>query len=180
MAYDLSQRGGTQVGRLEKKEFCEKAREVEFLVLDVDGVLTDGKITYNEDGVELKSFDVKDGHGLVLAREAGLKLAFMSGRVSKVTQVRANNLKIKTVRQGIRSKGDALCELAKEFDVDMSKIAFMGDDTIDIPAMEIAGLSIAVADAHEKTIEAADWVTIRCGGNGAVREVLDIWLEGRS
>ncbi len=168
------------MSRLEKKDFCEKIRDIELLVLDVDGVLTDGKITYNEEGVEFKSFDVKDGHGIVLAREAGLRLAFISGRVSKVTQIRANNLKIKTVRQGIRKKDAALRKLADELGVDLSKIAFMGDDVIDIPAMEISKLSIAVADAHEKVIQAANWVTTRCGGNGAVREVLDFWLESRS
>ena len=164
------------MGRLKKKEFYAKVHEIELLVLDVDGVLTDGKITYNEDGVEFKSFDVKDGHGIVLAREAGLKLALISGRTSKVTQIRADNLKIKTVLQGIREKDTALRQLASKLEVNLSKTAFMGDDTIDIPAMKTAGLAIAVADAHEKTIQAADWVTTRCGGGGAVREVLDLWL----
>lgn len=164
---------------LDEHEVTKKAGMIRLVVLDVDGVLTDGKIIFTEDGKELKKFDVKDGHGIVMAREAGMQFAFMSGRTSAVTARRAENLGVKYVLQGARDKEKALRDLANTAGFELSAAAFMGDDVIDIPAMRIAGLAAAPADAHPETLGAADWVSSKYGGNGAAREFIDLLLKSR-
>lgn len=168
------------MAKLTEKEVRERAKNIKLLVLDVDGVLTDGRIIYTSDGKELKNFDVKDGHGIVLARKAGIGFAFISGRNSDVTKIRAADLGVENVFQGIKDKEMVLRELSQRLGVELDSIAYMGDDVIDIPAMRIVGLSVAVADAHQKALEACDWVTTRNGGKGAVREFIDLVLEAKS
>ena len=145
--------------------------------MDVDGVLTDGRIIISSDGSESKNFNVKDGHGLAVARFKGYKLAWISGRVSEATTLRARELEVEHVFQGHREKEEILKELAAKLDISLDKVLFIGDDVVDILAMKTAGIGVAVADAHPKALAAADWVTSSAGGRGAVREVIDCIIE---
>lgn len=163
--------------KLSGRIFRKKAARIQLLVLDVDGVLTDGKITFSDDGHETKSFDVRDGYGIVQAREAGIKIAIVSGRYSKVTGIRAKELKIHVTLQRVKNKLGAVESIASDFNIPPDKTIFIGDDVIDIPAMKKVGIGVAVADSHPDVIKAADWVTSKAGGAGAVREIIDILLR---
>ncbi len=164
---------------LSLNEIKERAQKVELIVLDVDGVLTDGKVTFSSSGDEMVSFDVKDGHGIVMAIFSGLKIALISGRSSKVTRARAKDLKIEFVYQNVKEKLPKLKELLEKLNLTLDTVAFVGDDTLDIPPMRAAGLGVAVANAHHAALAAADWVTSADGGKGAVREMLDLIMEMR-
>lgn len=156
-------------------KFQEALRRVRLLVLDVDGVLTDGRLFYGPKGELLKAFHVRDGHGIKQVAQAGITVAIISGRKSAAVLHRARGLGIRHVTQGATDKLVALRKLAKARGVPLEDCVCVGDDTPDAPILEAAGLGIAVADAHQDAVAAADLVTIRPGGHGAVREVCD-WL----
>ena len=157
----------------------DRARRIRLLVLDVDGVLTDGRLYFGADGENLKVFDVRDGAGLVAVQRAGISVAIVSGRNSPAVDRRAAELGIRLVRQGATDKAHALETLAARLGAAREEVACVGDDTPDLPMLRRAGLAIAVADAHAEIIAAADWVTTRKGGRGAVREVCDLLLHAR-
>jgi 3-deoxy-D-manno-octulosonate 8-phosphate phosphatase (KDO 8-P phosphatase) len=150
-------------------------RRVRLLVLDVDGVLTDGRLFYGPKGELLKAFHVRDGHGIKQVAGAGITVAIISGRKSAAVLRRARGLGIRHVTQGANDKLAALRKLAKSRGVSLEDCACVGDDTPDTPSLAAAGLGIAVADAHPDALSVADLVTTRAGGHGAVREVCD-WL----
>jgi 3-deoxy-D-manno-octulosonate 8-phosphate phosphatase (KDO 8-P phosphatase) len=150
-------------------------RRVRLLVLDVDGVLTDGRLLYGPKGELLKAFHVRDGYGIKRVADAGITVAILSGRKSAAVARRARDLNIRHVTQGANDKLAALRKLAKARGVSLEDCACVGDDTPDAPILEAAGLGIAVADAHPDALAAANLVTTRPGGHGAVREVCD-WL----
>jgi 3-deoxy-D-manno-octulosonate 8-phosphate phosphatase (KDO 8-P phosphatase) len=150
-------------------------RRVRLLVLDVDGVLTDGRLFYGPKGELLKAFHVRDGHGIKQVAGAGITVAIISGRKSTAVLRRARGLGIRHVTQGANDKLAALRKLAKSRGVSLEDCACVGDDTPDTPILAAAGLGIAVADAHPDALSVADLVTTRAGGHGAVREVCD-WL----
>ncbi len=152
-----------------------RAARIRFLLLDCDGVLTDGRITLLGNGDEYKSFHVRDGHGLVLWHRAGLRSGIISGRTSSAVIMRAKDLGIGFVRQGSHNKIKDFDELLAEANSTAEEVAFVGDDVVDIPLMRRAGLAIAVADAVAEVRAAAHLVTQLPGGYGAVREVTD-WL----
>ena len=152
---------------------------VRLLVLDVDGVLTDGRLFYGAKGESLKSFHVRDGHGIKQVSAAGVTVAIISGRKSAAVAKRARELGIKHVTQGATDKLAALTRLVKARNVPLEHCACVGDDTPDAPILQVAGLAIAVADAHADALAAADLVTSRPGGYGAVREVCDWILDAR-
>lgn len=166
--------------KITKQHLRRKAKKIKLIALDVDGVLTDGRITLASDGGETKSFDVRDGLGVVMARRAGFELAIVSGRPSKVTTLRAKELGIKIVRQGAREKLEVLKEITEKLGVGLDAVLFMGDDTLDLAAMKASLVAVAPADAHPAALKAADWVTRSPGGRGAVREIIDILLEAVS
>ncbi len=159
--------------KLTAKKLREKIAGIELIAMDVDGVLTDGRITISSDGSESKNFNVRDGYGLAVARFKGYKLAWISGRVSEATTLRARELGIEHVFQGRRKKEEILTELAAELSIALETVLFIGEDVVDIPAMQTAGIGVAVADAHPEVLAAADWVTSSAGGQGAVREMID-------
>jgi len=159
--------------------FHPALRRVRLLVLDVDGVLTDGRLFYGAKGESLKAFHVRDGHGIKQVSAAGIAVAIISGRKSAAVARRARELGIKHVMQGANDKLAALTRLAKSRDVPFEHCACVGDDTPDAPILAVAGLAIAVADAHGDALAAADLVTSRPGGYGAVREVCDWLLAAR-
>ncbi|MCM2311791.1 MAG: HAD hydrolase family protein [Steroidobacteraceae bacterium] len=157
----------------------ERAARIRLLVLDVDGVLTDGRLYLSADGEELKVFHVRDGSGLVAIQRAGVTVAIISGRDSAAVMRRARELGIQHVRQGVSDKGAELERLLAELGVAPEEAACVGDDTPDAPMLRRAGLAIGVADAHPALLASAHWVTKSNGGQGAVREVCDLLLSAR-
>ena len=159
----------------EVARFQPALRRARLLVLDVDGVLTDGRLFYGPKGEALKTFHVRDGHGIKRVAAAGITVAIISGRKSVAVAKRARELGIRHVLQGANDKLAALRRLAKSTRLTLEDCACVGDDTPDAPILAAAGLGIAVANAHADALGAADLVTTRPGGHGAVREVCD-WL----
>lgn len=155
------------------------AARVRVLVLDVDGVLTDGRLYYGPRGEALKVFHVRDGAGLKRLAAAGVKVAVISGRRSPMTRLRCRELGIRHVLQGVADKAAALRRLCARLRVDPAECACIGDDSPDVPMMRLAGLAFAVADAHPEARQAAHVLTAQPGGCGAVREVCDHLLAAR-
>jgi 3-deoxy-D-manno-octulosonate 8-phosphate phosphatase (KDO 8-P phosphatase) len=151
--------------------------EIKLLVLDVDGVLTDGTLIVNADGSESKSFSVLDGHGIKLWKRAGLKVAFLSGRIAEATEHRARRLEVDYCLQDCRDKLPALEKLLKQANLAPQAVAYIGDDLPDLPPMLYAGFAVAVANAVDEVKQHADFVTTRPGGSGAVREVVEYILK---
>ncbi len=150
---------------------------IEMLVLDVDGVMTDGTVTINSDASETKSFSALDGHGIRMWQRAGLKLAFLSGRTSKPTEVRAKQLDVEYVLQECHDKLDSLKKLLEQTGLSPDKVAYIGDDLPDLPAVRYVAFGVAVANAVDQLKQHADYVTTRPGGKGAVREVIEYILK---
>jgi 3-deoxy-D-manno-octulosonate 8-phosphate phosphatase (KDO 8-P phosphatase) len=161
-------------------EVTERARRVQLLVLDVDGVLTDGRLHITAQGEETKVFHVRDGSGIVAVLRAGIDVAIISGRDSAAVSRRASELGIRHVFQGIADKRAAFDALLAQLGLDAGTACCVGDDTPDVPLLERAGLGIAVADAHATARAAAHWTTPSPGGHGAVREVCDLLLSARA
>jgi len=158
----------------------ERAKAIRLVVFDVDGVLTDGGLWYGPDGEVMKRFDVKDGHAIVLARLAGLPVAILTARSSKIVETRAKELGVAFVFQGRKEKGPALVELCAQAGVSPERVAFMGDDVNDLPALRQCGLSACPADAVQEVREAVHFVSSRAGGHGAARELIDFVLTQRA
>jgi len=164
----------------EREEVVRRAGGVKLLLLDCDGVLTDGRITLVEGGEERKSFDTRDGHGIVMLHRAGLRSGIISGRTSRLVELRAADLGIAFVRQGALNKLEVFESLLSEAEVLPQDAAFVGDDVVDIPLMRRCGLAVAVADANEETRAASHYVTTLPGGFGAVREVCELILKAQN
>ena len=160
-------------------EPIKRLKNIKLLLLDVDGVLTNGSIIYNDHGIETKIFNVKDGLGIRLLMEAGIKVCILTGRRSDALTHRCNNLNIHLVFDGIKDKAAALDYVLDMTGVSAKEIAFVGDDLPDLSLMKIVGVSIAVADAHEIVRERSDMITSATGGAGAVREVCELILKAK-
>lgn len=156
-----------------------RASHIKLLLMDCDGVLTDGRLWLTEDGDEQKSFNTHDGLGLSLLHRAGLKSGIITGRTSKAVARRANELGVEFVRQGDPDKIAAFEEVMRLAGVDENEVAFVGDDLTDIPIMQRSGFAVAVADAVEETRSIAHYVTRARGGRGAVREAIEIILKSQ-
>ena len=157
----------------------EKLKDIQLLLLDVDGVLTDGSIIYSDQDSETKVFNVKDGFGLKLVMAAGIKVGLVTGRTSRALHHRCRDLGIRFIYDGVQQKAPLLDRIISETGVGAADTAFIGDDLPDLPLMRRVGLSIAVADAHEMVRDYSDWITSAPGGRGAVREVCDALLKAR-
>ena len=151
----------------------ERLRKVRIVVVDVDGVLTDGRLTFNSKGIESKTFNVQDGYGLQKLQQQNVAIGIITGRESTMVQERARELGIRHVMQGRVDKGAALLRMLENLALTPEQTLYVGDDEPDIAAMKIAGVAVAVANAVATVKEMADWVTTRHGGDGAVREVCD-------
>jgi len=147
------------------------------LVLDVDGVLTDGTIILNADGSESKFFSSLDGHGIRMWQRVGLKVVLLSGRLSEPTRRRANQLEIEYVFEDCHNKLPVLEKLLEQINLSPEEVAYIGDDLMDIPVMRYVGFGIAVANAVDEVKHYADYVTVRPGGKGAVREAIEYILK---
>jgi 3-deoxy-D-manno-octulosonate 8-phosphate phosphatase (KDO 8-P phosphatase) len=157
----------------------ERARKTRMLIMDVDGVLTDGRIIQDSYGHELKMFDVKDGHGIVMAHRAQLRTALISGRASETITRRAEELGIELVFQKIWNKLEVYEKILVDTELTHDEVAYIGDDVIDIPLLRRVGLAVAVADAVNEVKAAAHLITQRSGGQGAVREVIEFILRAQ-
>ncbi len=157
----------------------EKLTNIKLLLLDVDGVLTDGKITYSDSGEEIKSFNSKDGLGIRLLMDSGIRVGIITGRKSDALSHRCNNLGINLLFDGIEDKIKAFNTILKKTKLAASQTAFAGDDLPDLGVMQLAGLSISPADAHPQVRQFADMVTMQDGGKGAVREICDEILKAQ-
>ena len=155
------------------------AKKIKLLVLDVDGVLTDGKLYYGNNGEELKAFNIQDGLGIKLLQQGGIQVGIITGRVSTLLQRRADELAINPVIQGREDKLIALRELLESQNLGLHQIAFMGDDLPDLSAINSVGLGITVANASDTLAAKADWQTLRSGGDGAVREAAEMILKAQ-
>ncbi|MGV8056532.1 MAG: KdsC family phosphatase [Smithellaceae bacterium] len=162
-----------------KKNLRDKLKKIKLLILDVDGVMTDGRIVMDDSGREIKQFDVRDGHGIKLIQRYGIKVALLTGRKSEVVKHRALDLGIKEVYQKAFNKKEIFAKILQKNKLDSSEAAFIGDDIIDIPVLKAAGFSSAVADALEVVKKSVDYVTQNKGGRGAVREVCEMLLQAQ-
>ncbi len=154
--------------------------KIELLVLDVDGVLTDGRLYFSARGEALKTFHVHDGHGIKLLMNSGVAVAAVSGRRSAAVTARMRELKVRNVVQGCTDKVQALTNLTGRLGIDPLASACIVDDTSDLPLMAAVGFAAAVADAHPLVLAAAHWISTAPGGRGAVRELCDALLRARS
>lgn len=162
-----------------RQKAVAKARSISLLALDVDGVMTDGRLYFSNGGDEFKAFHIMDGLGVKLLRDGGIDTAIITGRRSDLVARRAAELGIRWVYQGREDKGVALDELRRNRELDFSQIAYMGDDLQDLPALRLAGLGITVANGHATVARYADWQTSLRGGEGAVREACEFILEAQ-
>ncbi|RVU86147.1 3-deoxy-manno-octulosonate-8-phosphatase KdsC [Leucothrix sargassi] len=158
-----------------------KAQNIKLLIMDIDGVLTDGSLFFDNNGDEIKAFSARDGFGMKMLYEAGLTAALITGRKSSLVEHRANNMNIPLdlVYQGYLNKRPAFEDILEKTGIPPEQIAYIGDDLIDLPVIQRVGLGVAVADAHEFVRKHADYVTTKPGGKGAAREVIELILDAQ-
>lgn len=162
-----------------KKNIKDKLKKIKLLIMDVDGVMTDGRIIMDDEGREIKNFNVRDGHGLKLIQRYGIKVAILTGRQSKVVEHRAKDLEIKDVYQKVYNKKEVFDKILKKHKLSANDAAFIGDDIVDIPVLRRVGFSVAVADAADVVKKSVDYVTKNRGGHGAIREVCEMILQAQ-
>jgi len=160
-----------------KPEQLDKIKQLKLLILDVDGVLTDGRLFFDEHGKEYKCFHARDGHGIKLLQQSGVEVAVISGRKSQSVAIRMQSLGVEHVYQGHENKRAAFAELLQNLNLRPEQAAHVGDDVLDLPIMLQAGFAVAVFDANFAVKQRADWCTQSPGGLGAVREVCDLIMQ---
>lgn len=157
----------------------QRCQQIQLILCDVDGVLTDGHVAFDNQGIESKAFYIRDGLGVKLWQRTGNRFGLITGRNSHIVQVRAAELQIDLLRQGVEDKLRTVTQLIKELELDFSQVCYLGDDLPDIPTIRAAGLGVAVADASEEVRRAADYCTSTPGGRGAVRETIELILKNQ-
>lgn len=167
------------MAQLERNELLKRAAQIRLVALDVDGVLTDGRLYFDQHGNELKAFYTRDGLGIKALQKFGITLAIITGRKSRIVADRASQLGIQHVYQGSDDKLNALADLVSETGIEEQYICYAGDDWIDLPVLDRAGLSVAPSDAASTVRERVHWVTRAGGGNGAVRELCELILHAQ-
>jgi YrbI family 3-deoxy-D-manno-octulosonate 8-phosphate phosphatase len=158
----------------------DRCKKIELILSDVDGVLTDGGVLYDNQGIEIKKFSIRDGLGVKLWQKAGFKFGMLTARTSHIVKVRAAELNVEIVRQGFEDKLPVAKEVIAELGLSPEQVCQIGDDLTDLPVMRYVGLGIAVADAAPELRKAADYVTSVPGGRGAVREVVEVLLKSKN
>ena len=162
---------------LTKKELAARAKKIKLAAFDVDGVMTDESLIFDENGAEYKKFNAKDGQGIVMLNDSGFKTAIITARQNGTVRVRFNILKMSDLYEGQKNKEEALNELVKKYNLDYSQVAYMGDDLPDICVMRKVGLSVCPQNGAKEVKAVVDFVTEKSGGQGAVREFCDFLLE---
>ena len=157
----------------------EIAKKIKLLILDIDGVLTDGGIYFDDTGKELKKFNSLDGHGINMLLSSGIEVGVITARSTASVRYRLKDLGVKHYYHGISDKSTALTELTDKLSMELSQVCYVGDDVIDLPVMTKVALPIAVANAHSFVKEYSILVSEKCGGSGAVREVCDFLLKSQ-
>ncbi|MCM2308343.1 MAG: phenylphosphate carboxylase subunit delta [Sulfuritalea sp.] len=157
----------------------DKAKDIKLVILDVDGVMTDGRIVIDDNGVESRNFDIKDGMGVVVLMMSGVEVAIITSKKSGAVRHRAEELKIKRFYEGIKKKTEPYEEILKEMGITDAQVAYVGDDLVDLSMMKRVGLPIAVGDAVEDVKNHAAYVTVARGGYGAVREAAEMILKAQ-
>lgn len=155
----------------------QKLKKIKMILFDVDGVMTDGSIIYTDKGTEIKSFNILDGMGITLARKSGLLTGIITGRLSSMVSRRAEELKLDTISQGSFNKLNPYLDILKKFKLSDDEICYIGDDIVDMVILNRVGFSAAVANAREEVKAICDYITVAQGGQGAVREVIDLILK---
>lgn len=163
--------------RKSKTTIQSKAKKIKLLLLDVDGVLTDGRIILDNQGNELKAFHVRDGHGIKMAQRAGIIVGIITGRTSEVVNIRARELGIREIHQGMHEKSVVYDSILSKYGLPNEAVAYMGDDIVDLDIFKRAGLAVTVADADPVVKPYVDMVTKTAGGRGAVREFINLILK---
>lgn len=161
------------------QEVTDRAAKISLVLMDSDGVLTDGRILMYSDGSEGRGFSVRDGHGIRMGQRGGLMFGIVSGRESPVVADRAEELYITEVHQGIFDKLERYKEILERFELPPEAVCYIGDDLVDVPVLRRVGLAVAPANAEESVREIAHWVTPSRGGEGAVRELVDVILRAK-
>ncbi len=159
------------------KDILARAAQIKLIIFDVDGVLTDGRLIFGDDGQEYKAFHSRDGHGMKMLQGSGVEVGIITGRSSKVVEHRMANLGIQHVYQGQLDKLPAFEKLIAKLDLTPEQVAYVGDDVIDLPIMLRVGLAVAVADAHSLVIQHAHWQAPHAGGQGAARDICELIME---
>ncbi len=162
------------------QDIIERARRVKVVILDIDGVMTDGRIIYGIYGEELKFFDVQDGFGISLLRRAGIKSVIITAKKSRIVKMRSRDLRVAKAYQGYIDKIKPFNKSLKKFRAKPEEVCFIGDDLIDIPVLKRVGFAVAVPNAVAEVKENAHYITSRVGGRGAVREVSDLILKSQN
>ena len=162
-----------------ESEVVRKASKIKLIVLDNDGVFTDGRVYVTNNGGESKAYDIRDGFGVVMARKLGIQFAIITGLLTPIVEYRAKQLGIEELRQGFTDKLDLMKELIAKYELDPEEVAYMGDDIFDLPVIKYVGFGAAPGDAYPLVKEGADWVSVNPGGRGAVRELIDFIVKAR-
>lgn len=163
-----------------EKDLIERAKKIKLLLLDCDGVLTDGRLHFGENGEIIKTFHVRDGQGIVSWHKAGFVSGIISGRNSKIVERRANELGIRFIRQGSTDKLEDFAEILAESGLTAEETAYIGDDIPDIELLKTVGLSFTVVDAATEVFSNVDIILKKTGGNGAVREMIDFLINAKA
>jgi 3-deoxy-D-manno-octulosonate 8-phosphate phosphatase (KDO 8-P phosphatase) len=161
------------------QDILDKAKKIQLVIFDVDGVMTDGSLFMGDDGQEYKAFNSLDDHGMRMLQEGGITAAIITGRKSNVVEHRMKDLGVTRVYQGYRDKIPAYVALMGDIGLETDQVAYVGDDVVDLPIMTRVGFAIAVQDAHPYVKKHAHWITQNNGGQGAVRDVCELILEAR-
>ncbi|MFV2066621.1 MAG: KdsC family phosphatase [Pirellulales bacterium] len=155
----------------------QRCESIELILSDVDGVMTDGAVVFDNQGIEAKRFHIRDGLGIRLWQKAGYRFGLITGRTSQVVKLRAAELGVDPVRQGVADKLSAARDIFADLKLDASQVCYIGDDLLDIALMQSVGLGVAVADAVEEVRQVAHYTTTAMGGRGAVRETIELILK---
>lgn len=160
-------------------DLTKKLRRIQMLLLDVDGVLTDGGIYLGVGGMELKRFDVQDGAGIRMLQSSGIEVGIITGRSSEAVETRARELRIEACYQGVKNKSDVFNEILKRYNITEESVCYVGDDIQDLSMIKACGVGVAVKNARPEIKKAADYTTQAKGGEGAVREVAELILKAQ-
>lgn len=162
-----------------EQHLIEKASKIKLLILDIDGVLSDNKLIYGDDGLEYKAFFTRDGHGMVMLQKSGIEIGIITGRKSPLTEKRMQDLKVKHLYQGVPDKLPTFLNLVEKLGLNFNEIAYIGDDILDLPILTRAGLSVCPLDADHEVKPRVDYISKFNGGQGCVREICELILKSQ-